>query len=110
MLQMAGRQLRGPVWRRVERNACRPRVDLARIDVPALLVRLASVKAAEGVAEHAALRADRNDATGDMRRVLHVMAERRLRDLGGRGTVRVGDGAERGIAERRGVDVADGLV
>ena len=37
------------------------------------------------------------------------MAERRLRDFGCRGAVRIGDGTEGGIAERRGVDVADGV-
>src|SRR5436190_8034548 len=107
MLQMAGGDLRDPVWTRIERQPRGPRIDLAGIDVPSLFVRLASMETAERESEHAALRTERDDASGDVRRILHVMAERRLRDLRRRRAMRIGDRAERRIAERRGVDVPD---
>src|SRR5436190_20524281 len=110
MLQMAGGDLRAPVGTRIERQPRGPRIDLAGIDVPSLFVRLASMETAERESEHAALRTERDDASGDVRRILHVMAERRLRDLRRRRTMRIGDRAESGIAERRNVEIADGVV
>src|SRR5437868_5766168 len=110
MLQMSRRELRGPVGIRIEGKTRGPRIDFAGVDVPSLFVRLAAVETAERKAEDATLRADRQYAAGDVRRVLHVMAERRLRDFRRGRAMRIRDRTERRIAEGRRVDVADRVI
>ena len=91
---MAGGNLRGPVRARIERQSRGPRIDFAGIDIPSLFIRFASVETAERKSEHAALRAEGDDTSSDMRGVLHVMTERRLRDLRRGRAMRIRDGAE----------------
>src|SRR6266849_3389227 len=81
MFQMADGELRRPARVRIKTNASRPRVDASGIEIPSLLVGFAAVEAAHRVAEHPALCADRHYTAGDVRRVLHMMAKRRLRNL-----------------------------
>src|SRR2546428_8373180 len=81
VFEMTGGDLRRPVRARIEADARGPRIDASCVEIPPFFVRLSSVKSAEGVPERSAQRADGDHAAGDVRRVLHVMAQRRLRDL-----------------------------
>src|SRR5207237_10666283 len=77
--EMSGRKLELQIRRWIPRAAHRPRIDRAAVDVPSIFIRLLSVKSGERDAVRAPLSGDRDDAVRDVRGVLQVMAERRLR-------------------------------
>src|SRR5437867_5429375 len=110
MVQVAGRKLGSPVRGRVPRPANGPRIERAPVEVPSIVVRLAAVKAADCQTELILLRADRQHAGGNVRRILQVMGERGLWNLRGGNTVRVCRRPERRVADWRRINVADGLM
>src|SRR3989441_11753669 len=68
--------LSAPVLRGTDRQARRPRVYLSGINVPAVLVRLATVKTRGLKPQRLNSYPERYDVIRDMRRVLEVMTER----------------------------------
>ena len=105
--QIAERRLRAERRNRRDHHAHRFRVQLAAVEVPSLFVGLRAVERARFEADGAERDAGGDHVAADVRGVLEVMAERRLRDLAGRVAMRKSDRPERGIADRREVQVSE---
>src|SRR5579864_1995474 len=86
--QPAHRHLRHPVLGWEDRQTRRPGVDRTVVDVPAAFIRLGSIKSAGLEAHLFVENAGRQNLVGNVCGILPMVRERRLRQLGGRGTMR----------------------
>src|SRR4051794_31190055 len=83
-------------------------MDAAPVDDPAILSGLGAVIPADFQAKLVVPYGARDDVSRNMRRVLPVVADWGLRQLGGRRAMRVRDRPERGIPRRGVVELYDG--
>ncbi len=105
MGEAAGGELRHPILVRRDGEARGVGVHGAPIYGPAVFAGLGSIEAAGFEAHPFVLEAGSDDVVGDVRRILPMMANGRLRKLHRGGAVRIGDGSQRGVAHGRIVEV-----